>query len=233
MRKAVLLLLLFCVFACKKNAPEPPPGPPPVPPPAKATLSFPNNNEACTSGIIISSTQSSIILKWNVSANSESYELSIKNLESGVSTTQTTTQTELEVTLSRNTPYSWYIVSKSSKVSTTAQSDTWKFYNSGPGTVSYAPFPAEILDPALGQNVTVASGKITLDWNGSDVDGDVSSYDVYFGTASPPVLFKSNLTESILIDVIVTSNTTYYWKIITKDSKGNTSDSGVYQFKVN
>ncbi len=225
MRKAVLLLLILCVFACKKNKP--------VPPPDKAALSFPNNNEACTAGTIISSAQSSIIFKWNASANTESYELSIKNLESGVSTTQTTTQTELEVTLSRNTPYSWYIVSKSSKVSATAQSDTWKFYNSGSGTVSYAPFPAEILAPAFGQNVAAASGKITLDWNGSDVDGDISSYDVYFSSAASPVLFKSDLTESILNDVSITSNTAYYWKVITKDSKGNSSGSGVYQFKVN
>ncbi len=225
MRKALLLMLVLGMFACKKNKP--------VPPPTKAVLSFPNNNEACTIGTIISSTQSSIIFKWNASENTESYELSIKNLESGFSATQTTTQTELEVTLNRNTPYSWYIVSKSSKVSDSAQSDTWKFYNSGSGTVSYAPFLAEILAPASSQNITAASGKITLDWNGSDVDGDISSYDVYFGTTTSPALFKSNLTESILNDVSVTSNTTYYWKVITKDSKGNSSDSGVCQFKVN
>lgn len=233
MRKALLLLMILGLFACKKNTPGSQPGPPPIPPPAKATLSFPDNNAACTSGTIISTTQSAILLKWNAAANSESYELIIKNLESGVSSTQTTTQTELEVTLSRNTPYSWYVVSKSSKVSTTAQSDVWKFYNSGSGAVSYAPFPAEIITPPLGNNVTTASGKITLIWKGSDVDGDVSSYDVYFGTASPPVLFKSNLKESVLDGVSVTSNTVYYWKIITKDSQGNTSDSGVYQFKVN
>lgn len=225
MRKALLLMLVLGMFACKKNKP--------VPPPTKAVLSFPNNNEACTTGTIISTTQSTVVFKWHSAENTENYDLNIKNLESGVSTIQNTTQTELEVTLSRNTPYSWYIVSKSSNVSTTAQSDIWKFYNSGPGTISYTPFPAEIIAPKLGQNVTTTSGKITLDWNGSDVDGDISSYDVYFGTASPPVLFKINLTESILNDISVTSNTVYYWKIITKDSQGNTSDSGVYQFKVN
>jgi hypothetical protein len=98
---------------------------------------------------------------------------------------------------------------------------------------SHAPFPAEILSPAIGVNVNSINGKITIDWNGADVENDISSYDVYLGTTATPVLLSSNVTASILNDVNVTANTTYYWKIITKDSKGNTSDSGVYQFKVN
>jgi hypothetical protein len=31
----------------------------------------------------------------------------------------------------------------------------------------------------------------------------------------------------------VVANTTYYWKVITRDTKGNTSDSGVFEFKTN
>jgi hypothetical protein len=36
-----------------------------------------------------------------------------------------------------------------------------------------------------------------------------------------------------LSDVSVSSSTTYYWKVITRDSKGNTSESEVGQFRVN
>ncbi|HEY0667793.1 MAG TPA: hypothetical protein VGD22_06430, partial [Sphingobacteriaceae bacterium] len=119
-----------------------------------------------------------------------------------------------------------------SKSTVTVKSAVWKFYNSGPGVTAYAPFPAEILSPAMGQVVTPISGKITLDWEGSDVDGDIINYDVYIGTGSTPALLKEKLTASVLSDVSVNSNTTYYWKIITRDSKGNTSDTGVHQFKV-
>jgi hypothetical protein len=85
----------------------------------------------------------------------------------------------------------------------------------------------------MGQSVTATSGKITLDWNGSDADNDISIYDIYLSTSSVPALLKAGEKESILTDVSVSSNTTYYWKVISKDSKGNTSDSGIYQFKIN
>jgi hypothetical protein len=36
-----------------------------------------------------------------------------------------------------------------------------------------------------------------------------------------------------LNNVSVTSKNTYYWKIVTKDSQGNSSDSDIFVFKVN
>jgi hypothetical protein len=149
------------------------------------------------------------------------------------STSHPVTNTELEVTLTRNTPYSWYVVSKSDKGPEDVKSVSWKFYNPGQGVVSYTPFPAEILSPLLGQNISFNTGKVTLDWNGSDADDDIVSYSIYFGTTASPGLLSDNLTSSILTDVSITANTVYYWKVITKDAKGNTSDSGLYEFKVN
>lgn len=231
MRKKILLaLLVLSFFSCKKDKKIAPAAPAP---PSKSALSFPLKDEACMAGTVISATQSAIVFKWAASGNTDSYDLVIKNLESGLTSTESTSKTELEVILARNTPYSWYILSKSSKSSSTAQSEIWRFYNSGAGVTSYIPFPAEILLPLFGQNVTAVSGKVILDWNGSDADNDITGYDIYFGTAPSPPLLKSNQTESILNDVAVTANTTYYWKIITKDSKGYASDSGIYQFKVN
>lgn len=228
MRKEILIVsIALFVIGCSKDTPAP------ILPPGKAVLVSPANNEACAKGKIISSTQSTILFIWNKSENTDSYELKIKDLLTGITTSQSTSKTELEVTLLRNTPYSWHVISKSTKTSITAQSEVWKFYNAGEGAVSYAPFPAEIITPTMGQNVNAPTGKITLAWKGSDVDGDITGYDVHFGTNTSPALFNSNLRESILNDVSVTSNTTYYWKIITKDSKGNTSDSGEYSFKIN
>ena len=229
-----LLSVIILATSCGKDPSEKPvPQPPVVKLPTKSVLTFPVQNEACSEGTIVSTAESKILFKWNSSTNTESYDLNIKNLTTGVIINKSTTSTELEVTLSRNTPYSWHVVSRSGKTTETATSDVWKFYNSGPGTVTYAPFPAEITSPVMGQSVTATNGFITLDWAGSDVDGDIVGYDVYFGKSNTPELLKNNLAESVLNGVSVASNTTYYWKIITKDSKGNTSHSVVSQLKVN
>ncbi|MEO6632466.1 MAG: hypothetical protein ABIN13_12105 [Mucilaginibacter sp.] len=140
---------------------------------------------------------------------------------------------QVTATLLRNTPYSWYVVSKSTTTTVTAQSDTWKFYLAGAGVTSYSPFPATITAPIFGLNLSAGTTAVNLTWTGSDVDNDLATYDVYFGTASNPPLLKSGVTNMFLNAVPLTAGNTYYWKVITKDSQSNTSDSGVYKFKVN
>ena len=224
MKKHLLLFLLcLAVFSCKKT----------VNPPTKAVLSLPANNEACTTGSPISATLSSIVFKWTASQNAESYTVTIKNLETGVTTTQTTTASELPVTLARNAPYSWFVTAKTSKIATEAVSDTWKFYNVGEAASAFAPFPADMVFPKMAQRITPTAGKINLDWTGSDVDNDILNYDIYLGTSTTPALLKAGQVDSALPDVAVNAGTTYYWKVITKDSKGNTSDSGIYVFYTN
>ncbi|WP_439695341.1 hypothetical protein ACFGVS_20190 [Mucilaginibacter sp. AW1-7] len=232
MKSRLLISVLFLIAtACcgKKSAPAP------VPDftPGKATLTLPKQNEACTSGTIISATQSSVLFTWGTSNNADSYDLNLKNLLTGATTSQTTSTTQLQITLFRNTPYSWYIVSKSSKSATTVQSDTWKFYNAGAGTVSYAPYPADVVAPAIGQNVAAPTGTVNLSWKGSSVGGNITGYDVYFGTGTSPGVLKSNVIDNFYNNVSVISGLQYYWKIVTKDVNGNTSDSGLFQFKVN
>lgn len=227
MKKNLLLFLLcLAVISCKKPVKV-------IDPPTKAVLSLPANNEACTSGTITSPTLSSILFKWTASQNAESYELTIKNLESGVSTTQTTTALELPVTLARNMPYSWFVTAKTSKISTTAVSDIWKFYNAGEAASAFAPFPAEMVSPKMAARITPTAGKISLSWTGSDVDNDILNYDVYLGTTNTPALIKATQIGGTLPDVSVVAGTTYYWKVITRDNKGNTSDSGIYVFYTN
>lgn len=221
---------LLCLAACKKGKKEDPPPPPPGPAPARATLVFPGKDEACTSGTVVSPAENVVTFKWNAAANAESYELAIKDLESNAKQTKVTSQTELAVTLPRNKPYGWAVTSKSTRSTETAQSDVWKFFNAGPGSISYPPFPAELLTPAFGTRVT--AGQLTLDWNGADADNDLTSYEVYFGTSASPPVFRTNVAESQLAAVPVTGNTTYYWMVVTKDAKGNSSRSEVYHFEV-
>jgi hypothetical protein len=232
---SVVLILVGCGGKSNNPAPAGSGGTTTTPPaPVKAVLTFPDQNAVCTSGKIISDTTSSITFTWNPSDNTNSYDMNLKNLATGVTITQNTTATQLTLSLTRNTPYSWYIVSKSTTTSTTAQSDTWKFYNAGKATVTYAPFPAEITSPTFGQTVTATTGTVNLTWKGTSVTaGTITGYDVYFGTTKSPALLKAAVTNSFFNNVSVASKTTYYWKVITKDIIGNTSDSGLYQFTVN
>jgi hypothetical protein len=222
----IATLLVFVLSTCGKKASEPPT-------PFGAVLEVPLKDEVCLTGKIISDSESTIEFKWAAAAYAESYELSIKNLLTSAITTHTTSATNLILTLTRNTPYSWFVTSKSSKSATTAVSSTWKFYNSGSGATSYPPYPAEIISPTLGQKVTAVNGKLTFQWRGLDADNDIVNYDVYFGTNNTPGILQSKLSETSLANVAVNSTTTYFWKVITRDAKGNTSDSGIYQFTTN
>jgi hypothetical protein len=230
--KRFRLIFLLAVFfvGCKKHGGDG--NISPSPPPEKAILSLPAANAACTTGANPTSTQSSVTFTWNASANTDSYELDIKNLLDNSIIRLTTSQTQEITSLALNTPYAWFILSKSKHNSTTAQSDTWKFYNSGPGIVSFAPFPAEITSPLFGQQLTAASGTMDLIWKGSSVNNDIKSYDVYFGVNSDPALYKSDVSDMFLNGLPVTTGNTYYWKIVTWDQKNNNSDSGVFQFSV-
>ncbi|MEO7214200.1 fibrobacter succinogenes major paralogous domain-containing protein [Mucilaginibacter sp.] len=228
-RGVILLVLLLGMFGCKKNKPTPPRDYTP----AKTALIFPAKDEACNTGTTISDTKNTVIFRWNGAENAERYELVIKNLATGIYMVPLTTfNTQIEVTLTKNTPYSWYITATSSRSNNSTKSDVWKFYNSGPGFVSHAPFPTDLLAPALKEIIPAAQGKITLNWSGSDVDNDIVTYDVYFGTSNSPPLYKKDHNESILYNLSILPSTTYYWKVVAKDSKGNTSDSEVSQFLV-
>lgn len=222
----ISIILIFTLISCGKKKSDPPA-------PEAAVLVAPIKDEVCLSGKVISDSESAVEFRWNTAANAESYELNVKNLLNNAVSTQITSNTSLELTLKRNTPYSWYVSSKSSKNATVAVSSTWKFYNSGNGATSYPPFPAEIISPTLGQKVSPNNGKITLQWRGSDSDNDIVNYDVYLGTSNKPEIVKSKITENSLPDVTVNPATTYYWKVITRDANGNTSDSGVYSFTIN
>ncbi len=199
--------------------------------PSAATLVYPEQNSECTTGTNVTPTNSTVEFEWNISNNTDSYELILKNLETADITKHISSTNKISIELLKATPYSWYIVSKSNSVNNTAQSATWKFYNAGDANVSHAPFPADVIAPVDNTNIA-ATDKVTLEWSGSDVDNDISAYDIYFGTTAAPPSIKIDHSESSLIDVAVTSGTTYYWYIITKDEQGNSSQSDIFKFTI-
>ncbi len=229
MKKIITLSLLISIFACSSNG-----GSDELPvkkDPTAATLIFPISNSECTEGTNKTITESTIKFEWNAGANTDNYSLIVKNLSSGLSSTYNTSQSYYEIKLNRGTGYSWYVISSSSDSSIKPISETRKFYNAGDGNSSYAPFPAESVSPTMNQSISGTT--ITLDWSASDVDNDIVSYELFLGTTDTPLSYKTNITDSILNNVPIESGKTYYWKILTKDSKGNSSFSNVFMFKVN
>jgi hypothetical protein len=228
MRKwLIFALIILAVSGCRKKKKTPD-----STIPGKPELILPVQNSICLSGTVISPTESQVLFTWKATVNTDSYDLVLKNLLTYTSTTVTTSDTKVMATILRNTPYEWYISARQNISTTTTQSDNWKFYNSGTGVVSYAPFPAEIESPTFGQIVTAVNGKINLSWFGSSVDNNITGYNVCLGTTTNPPAIKNGVTDSFLKDVSVTANTTYYWRVITVDANGNYTDSGLYQFKV-
>jgi hypothetical protein len=227
MRKYISILLVAgAVFSCVI---------PPdllIPAPAAATLLAPTSNEICAAGTVLSDSITRIKFTWTAATDAESYDITIKNLLTGTSLTQNATTNSIEVAVKRNTPFSWFVTSKTTKTTKTTDSDIWKFYTTGPVQIFYTPFPAEALSPTIGQQIT--GNKVTLRWKGADVDNDISTYDVYFGTdANPPVIqTKLPATTSSIVDVTVVAGTKYFWRVVTKDAKGNTSSSEIFQFTV-
>jgi hypothetical protein len=71
-----------------------------------------------------------------------------------------------------------------------------------------------------------------ISWLGGDPDpGDTVTYDVYFGTSSPPQKRVSNMTGTSYDPGTMGYSTTYYWKIIAWDSLDNSSASPLFHFK--
>ena len=205
-----------------------------VNPPAKSTLSAPANNKTCETGTSVSSTQSDVDFTWGVSADTDSYDLKITDLNSSVATNKTgLTTTSTKVTLDKGVPYSWVVTSKSTKSSVTTPSDTWKFYLAGTGVANYAPFPADLKAPSSGSTVKRTDGKATFTWEGSDPDsGDTLAYTLYVDTTDGKQTPSSAQTDlSVLtLDVALDAATTYYWRVKSSDGT-NSSYSTVYSFK--
>jgi hypothetical protein len=228
---ALLLLMAVVLYSCGNKGND---ATPEDQVPQKPVLLFPAQNSACVPAVVLSSTQSTVLLTWDTVKYADSYDVTVKNLISGQLSTENTVTPQLLKTLERSMPYLWFVVAKSTKTTEVTISDTWKFYNPGPGAVYYAPFPADAIAPAIGATVTTADGKINLSWQGSDPDNDISAYDIYLGaSAATMVLAKANVTDKFLNGNAVTSGASYYWRVVTKDAKGNASNSDIFNFKVN
>ncbi len=78
---------------------------------------------------------------------------------------------------------------------------------------------------------TAVDTNADLSWQASDPDGDLVTFDVYFGETTPPVQVVSNQTETTFDPGKMNSNTTYYWKLVAWDDKGASKEEPIWWFK--
>ncbi len=91
--------------------------------------------------------------------------------------------------------------------------------------VNQAPSPPDPLpiDGAIDQQID-----LELSWTSTDVEGDLLTYDVYFGTADPPDLVASDIDTAIYDPEMLIFSQTYFWKIVVEDSYGNVTEGDVW-----
>ena len=224
-RNLIGLFVLTVMVSCGGDD-----GPPPAP--EGAALVFPEENSECTTGTEINQTSTQVTFRWTASNNTDRYTLTVVNLETNVPQNLSTVSTSASLTLSKGTPYSWSVTSQNSSSDQVATSKTWLFYNAG-AQITYAPFPVQIVHPLSGSTVLRnLANEILLEWSGADVDNDIDSFEVFLSTTNPPTT-SVGITSATNMELAVgvESGTVYYWRVITKDLEGNTSDSGVFDFK--
>jgi hypothetical protein len=209
--------------------------PDPIPEPSAAILVFPENNSECNTGIIDANdeTVSTVTFEWNESQNTDNYAITVTNINTGASASANSTTNTVDITINRGAPYEWFVTSEANGTTTTANSETFVFYNEGPGVENYAPFPAVAINPSRGANLNGDITSVTLEWEASDIDNDITEFEVFFGTDENPTALIGTPTENSLPNVAVSSGTTYYWRVITNDEFGNSSSSEIFQFRVN
>lgn len=229
----LLALALFALSSCGGgggNGGDPEPQPTPIPAPSAATLVFPANNSECTEGTVINDNQSRVLFQWNASQNTDSYQVNLRNLNTNTTALTNSNTNEVEITLLRGVPYEWFVTSRANGTNETATSASWRFYNAGPGVTNYAPFPPQAVAPARGSTVQ-ATGTLELQWSASDIDNDITGYNVYYGTTQSPPLFAENIPDAFQ-SVQILSGETYYWQIGAIDGAGNRTLSELFAFQV-
>lgn len=237
MRKLIgSIYLVSLLFSCSKSSDQPAPAPVDLKAPTAVSLLKPENSSICLTGDVQSSFSSDVIFSWQPSADAETYDVEVKNLINNTTTIQNNIKGDkATINLFRGVPYSWQVVSKSSRTKLTSTSPSWNFYLSGNGITQYAPFPAKIIYPASGATVSANLGKVNLQWSGSDPDSQNLTYEVYLDTLQSKVdkrEITAIKTANSTISASVLSGKIYYWSVKTSDGQSSTPTIS-YSFRVN
>jgi len=233
MKQSLYMLFCLLILSCSKGGsgegePQPdssPDGPNSENnPPEVPLLIFPNEDELCI--------DPELKFEWTDSDDPDkdtvTYRLQISTnrsfteiIENGV-----VTETNITLTMEVGQDYYWRVQAIDSKNSQSEYSKVRAFYVKGDPISNHIPYIPSLISPLIGSKVTSAS--VVLEWQGSDIDNDPLSYDVYFGNSEKPELYQSGVKQNS-IEVSVSPNQPYYWKINVKD-RYSTSNGETWSF---
>ncbi len=172
--------------------------------PGSFALLSPSNN---ATGVPTSAT-----LTWGASSGAASYDVYFGTSSRPALATNTAGTSYAPGTLSAGTVYYWQVAAKNSGGSTA--SATWSFTTQG----SAPPAPA-LISPANG--AAGVSLTPTVNWTAAT---GATSYDVHFGTVSPPPL-ATNTAGTSYAPGTLSAGTVYYWQVVAKNSGGSTASA--------
>jgi len=112
--------------------------------------------------------------------------------------------------LAAGTAYFWRIVARNASGSTTGA--VWSF------TTASGSVPGTPASPSPANAATGVSTAPTLSWSSSGA----TSYDVAFGTSSPPPTVSAGQAAASYTPPTLSSGTTYFWQIVARNSSGAT-----------
>tara|TARA_R110002126_G_C10489365_1_gene503198 strand:- start:410 stop:1105 length:696 start_codon:yes stop_codon:yes gene_type:complete len=190
------------------------------------SLIFPTNNLLCTTNFLR--------FEWEASTDPDrdtlSYllEISKDNQFNTIDESIETIDTFKSLTLEKGIAYYWRVKATDSNNLSSDYSETYQFYTEAEGEINHIPFAPELIAPV--NSSTTSNTSMSLQWNCSDVDNDVLTYDVFFDTVNPPVTKVSDNQSEKSLTVNLTATTTYYWKVVAKDDKGGEAIGQVWSF---
>jgi len=215
----VLVVTLFLMFGCSDDSTSPDneaPGIPSNPVPSNGSSNIEVNSnltwscndpdgDALTYDVYFGTSSNPPLVSSNQS--SSTYDLGTMNYE---------------------TTYYWKIIASDGELETA--SPIWDYTTESEGSVNHP--PAEPYAPTPINNADNVSISTSISWSGSDPDGDVLTYDVYFGTDSTPdngELLSNNQSGTNYSPATLEYETVYYWKIVASDGEYET-EGDVWSF---
>jgi len=207
--------------------------PKPVPPaenkvPFTPTLLAPTNGKLCI--------DNSVSFQWNTATDPDgdiiTYQIQVAkdNQFTQIAHSLNESSTIKIISLEKGMAYYWRVKATDSKSLSSSYSTVFNFYTEGSGETNHIPFSPELVKPVL--NEIVQTTTATLEWNANDVDAtDVLTFDVFFGTANPPITKIVDNQTAKKLNVNLDASKSYYWKVVVKDNSGGETIGQIWNFK--